>query len=53
MAVYFDYKVKSPVSGHNTDIQWHKTAPILAVASFVETTSQGQVNLFLDEVHMF
>ena len=50
MAVYFDYKVKSPVVGHNTDIQWHKSSPLLAVASYVESTGQGQVNLFMEEV---
>lgn len=50
MAVYFDHKIKSPVHGQITDIQWHKTAPLLAVACITETTSSGAVNLFMEEV---
>jgi hypothetical protein len=53
MAVFFDHKVQSPISGHNTDIQWHKTAPILAVASYQEASGTGYVNLFFEEVRFY
>ena len=50
MAVFFDHKVKSPVQGQFTDIQWHKTAPLLAVACLAEPAGNGVVNLFMEEV---
>ncbi|ELT94193.1 hypothetical protein CAPTEDRAFT_114177 [Capitella teleta] len=36
MAVYFDHRCQAPFPGQNTDLQWHRTHPILAVASFSE-----------------
>lgn len=50
MAVFFDHKVKSPVQGQFTDIQWHKTAPLLAIACVAEPTKSGIVSLFMEEV---
>ena len=51
MAVFFDHKVKSPVQGQFTDIQWHKTAPLLAIACVAEPTKSGIVSLFMEEVN--
>ena len=49
MAVYMDHKAHAPYPGQMTDIQWHKTSPILAVASQQES-GVGMVNFYLEEV---
>jgi len=49
MAVYFDHRAQAPHPGQNTDIQWHTTAPLLAVASQSSSTG-GSVNLYREEV---
>ena len=51
MAVYFDHKAHAPYPGQNTDIHWHPTLPILAVASYADSTG-GSVNLYKDEVSL-
>ncbi|KAK2190875.1 hypothetical protein NP493_66g06033 [Ridgeia piscesae] len=48
MAVYFDHRAQAPHPGQNTDIQWHTTAPLLAVASQSSSTG-GSVNLYREE----
>jgi hypothetical protein len=49
MAVYFDQKCQAPFPGQNTDLQFHKTHAILAVASFSET-SGASVTIYGEEV---
>ena len=50
MAVYFDHKIQAPNVGIQTDIAWHSSYPLLAVASKNERGVGGSVNLYLDEV---
>ena len=50
MAVYFDHKIQAPNVGIQTDIAWHSSYPLLAVASKNELGVGGSVNLYLDEV---
>lgn len=49
MAVYFDHHCQAPFPGQNTDLQWHRTHPILAVASFSES-SGATLTLYQEEV---
>ena len=49
MAVFFDKKCQHPYPGQMTDIQWHKTAPLLAIAS-VGDDGVGMCNFFTEEV---
>lgn len=37
MSVFFDHQVKLPYSGHVTEIQWHKTHGLLAIACISQT----------------
>ncbi|KAK2157996.1 hypothetical protein LSH36_179g04002 [Paralvinella palmiformis] len=48
MPIYFDHKCQVPYPGQHTDLQWHKTAPLLAAASFSEASS-GSVIIYQDE----
>ena len=50
MAVYFDHKIQAPSVAIQTDIAWHHTYPLLAVASKNEPDVGGSVNFYLDEV---
>lgn len=51
MAVYFDHKIQAPNVGVQTDIAWHSSYSLLAVASKNEPGVGGAVNLYLDEVN--
>ena len=50
MAVYFDHHCHAPYPGQNTELQWHKTHQVLAVASYSET-SGASLTLYQEEVH--
>ncbi len=53
MALFFDYKLQSPLSDPNyTFFEWHNTFPILAIASYSRSTT-GQVHLHFEEVCIF
>lgn len=49
MAVYFDHKIQSPSVALQTDIAWHSSYHLLAVASKNEPDVGGSVNFYLDE----
>ena len=49
MAVYFDHRVQAVQPGTVSDFAWHKTYPLVAVATYNET-SGGSVNIYQDEV---
>lgn len=50
MAVYFDHRIQSPSVAIQTDIAWHSSYPLLAVASKNEPDVGGSVDFYLDEV---
>ena len=50
MAVYFDHRIQSPAVAIQTDIAWHSSYPLLAVASKSEPDVGGSVDFYLDEV---
>ena len=53
MALFFDYKIQSPLLDPNyLFYEWHNTFPILAVASY-SRNSTGQVHLHFEEVISF
>ena len=49
MAVFFDHRVQSPQGLQITEIVWHKTHSVLAVAGFNQSTG-GVVSVFQEEV---
>ncbi|KAM7433446.1 hypothetical protein ABFA07_016329 [Porites harrisoni] len=49
MAVYFDHRIQSPAVAIQTDIAWHSSYPLLAVASKNEPDVGGSVDFYLDE----
>lgn len=50
MAVYFDYKIQSSlVEAKHELICWHRSFPLLAVASTTSNETKGVVSLYLDE----
>jgi hypothetical protein len=49
MAVYFDNRIQSSTTS-NTDLLWHSTYALLAVASKNSSDNGGSVNFYLDEV---
>ncbi len=49
MAVYFDNRIQSSTTS-NTDLLWHSTYALLAVASKNSSDTGGSVNFYLDEV---
>ena len=49
MAVYFDNRIQSATTS-NTDLLWHSTYALLAVASKNSSDNGGSVNFYLDEV---
>ncbi len=52
MALFFDYKLQSPLSDPNyIFFEWHNTFPILAIASYSRSTT-GQVHLHFEEVNI-
>ncbi len=49
MALFFDYKIASPLSDPNfLFFEWHGTFPLLAIASYSNDTT-GQVHLHFEE----
>ncbi len=53
MALFFDYKLQSPLSDPNyIFFEWHNTFPILAIASYSRSTT-GQVHLHFEEVNIY
>ena len=50
MAVYFDNRIQSSSVTANTDLLWHSSYALLAVASENAAGVGGSVNFFLDEV---
>jgi intraflagellar transport protein 140 len=49
MALFFDYKIQTPLSDPNfLFFEWHSTFPLLAIASYT-TNSTGQVHLHFEE----
>ncbi|CAF0790150.1 unnamed protein product [Brachionus calyciflorus] len=49
MALYFDYRLQSPLSDPNYKLfEWHNTFPVLAIASYSRETT-GQVHLHFEE----
>lgn len=50
MAVYFDNRIQSSSVTANTDLLWHNSYALLAVASENAAGVGGSVNFFLDEV---
>lgn len=53
MAVYFDNRIQSSSVTANTDLLWHSSYALLAVASENAAGVGGSVNFFLDEVTGF
>ena len=49
MALFFDNHIQS-TSTSNTEIAWHRTYSLLAVASKNSIDDGGTVNFYLDEV---
>ena len=50
MALFFDYKIQSPLADPNyLFFEWHGTFPLLAIASYSNDTT-GQVHLHFEEV---
>ena len=50
MALFFDYKLQTPLSDPNfLFFEWHSTFPILAIATY-SRNSTGQINLHFEEV---
>ena len=52
MAVYFDNRIQSSTTS-NTDLLWHSTYALLAVASKNSSDNGGSVNFYLDEVYIY
>ena len=53
MSVFFDHRAATNANSVHTEIAWHPTFALLAVATKIddaENESQGAVNLFFDEV---
>ena len=49
MALFFDYKIQSPLTDPNyLFFEWHGTFPLLAIASYA-SDSTGQVHLHFEE----
>lgn len=53
MAVYFDNRIQTSSVTANTDLLWHSSYALLAVASENSTGVGGSVNFFLDEVRKY
>lgn len=52
MAVFFDYKIQSPLGDPNyLFFEWHNTFPVLAMASYSRNTT-GLVHLHFEEVKL-
>ena len=50
MALFFDYKLQSPLSETNYLVyEWHSTFPLLAIGSY-SRNSTGQVHIHFEEV---
>ena len=50
MALFFDYKIQTPLSEANfIFFEWHPTFPILAIGSYSRETT-GQVHVHFEEV---
>jgi len=50
MAVYFDHRVEAPDSSNvPSQVTWHSSLPVLAVAS-ISPTTRGHVDLYLQQV---
>jgi hypothetical protein len=50
MALFFDYKLQTPLSDPNfLFFEWHSTFPLLAIASY-SRNSTGQISLHFEEV---
>jgi hypothetical protein len=53
MALFFDYKIQSPLNDPNyLFYEWHNTFPVLAIASY-SRNSTGQVHLHFEEVFFY
>ncbi len=51
MALFFDYKIQTPLSEANfIFFEWHSTFPILAIGSYSRETT-GQVHVHFEEVY--
>ena len=56
MSVFFDHRAGTNTNSVHTDIQWHPTFALLAVATKIDDAdneAQGAVSLFFDEVTYF
>jgi hypothetical protein len=53
MALFFDYKLQSPLSETNYLVfEWHSTFPLLAIGSY-SRNSTGQVHIHFEEAGSF
>ena len=53
MSVFFDHRAGTNTNSVHTDIQWHPSFALLAVATKIDDAdneAQGAVSLFFDEV---
>ena len=53
MSVFFDHRAATSANSVHTDIQWHPSFALLAVATKIDDAdndAQGAVSLFFDEV---
>ena len=54
--MFFDHRAGTNTNSVHTDIQWHPTFALLAVATKIDDAdneAQGAVSLFFDEVTTF